>query len=220
MQIYLPFLMAFAKQYLLKFRTKALVWLTGTKVYNWALTNVIPHIRFSLYYTSMRGWKYHRGYKLLKKGHMILTTDKHKLSTVVIGGEFAHAGLCVSKDEDFECAEMTHKNFTRSCFSDMCYEADRIVILECVDWDEKYVDEVLIPTCLTFSNAKYDNQFKLDLGNEFLYCSEMIYSADKERRLQANTEDLVALGRPYISPTGLYKAKNVRVIWDSDKETK
>jgi hypothetical protein len=206
----------FIQMALKKAKTQALVLITRTQAYQWLLYNIIPYVRMSFYYTTMRGWKYHRGYNKLKPGHMVLTTDRKKLSTLIIGGEFAHAGLCISKDQVFECAEMTHKNFTHSTFSDMAYEADRVVIIECTAWDEEYVDKVLIPTCRSFEGKKYDVLFTL--GNEFLYCSEMIYEADKERRLQANTEDLVALGKPYLSPDGLYKARNVKIIWDSDKE--
>lgn len=201
-----------------KYKTKIFVWLTQTQAYEWLLFNVIAYIRLSIYYTTMRGWKYMRGYKLLKPGHIILTTDRSKLSTLIIGGEFAHSGLCVAKDSEFECAEMTHENYSHSTFADMCFQADRVVILECLDWDEKYINEVLIPTCLSFQDAKYDGRFTL--GNKFLYCSEMVYESDKERRLKVNLEDLILLGKPYLSPTGLYKAANVKVVWDSDKENK
>ena len=85
-----------------------------TSLYSYLLMHVIPYIRFSLYYTSTRGWTYHQGYKLLREGDIILTQDKKKLTTLLIGGEFSHAALCVSKDGIFEVAEMTHTNYTRS----------------------------------------------------------------------------------------------------------
>jgi len=55
------------------------------------------------------------------------------------------------------------------------------------------------------------------MGVKALYCSELVYQSDFERRLDVNLEDLAGLGRKYISPDGLYKAKNVRVVWDSDE---
>lgn len=218
MQVFLPYLKLIAVQLLKKYKTKVFVMLTETQTYKWFLFNVVPYIRFNFYYTSMRGWKYHRGYTLLEPGDIILTTDNNKFSTKIIGGEFAHAGLCLSKDGKFECAEMTHKNFTKSTFSDMCYEADRVVIVRCKDWDKDYVQEKIIPKCLSFKDAKYDTSFSFSLGNEFLYCSEMVYEADVEKRLKVDLDDLILLGRQYLSPTGLYKAKNVEIIWDSNKE--
>ena len=185
--------------------------------YNYMLKNVIPYIRFTTYYTSFRGWMYHLGYKLLKEGDIILTQDKKKLTTYAIGGEFAHAAQCVSKDGEFEVAEMTHKDYTKSCFFDLCKEADRVVIIRCRDWDKEYTQKV-IEECLKHEDAVYDNKFKFGVGA--LYCSELIYLSDIEKRLDVSLEDLAGIGRPYISPFGLYNAKNIDVIWDSEKAIK
>lgn len=198
---------------------KFLIWLMDTRVFRWLLIEIIPYIRFTTYYTSLRGYKYHAGYPFLRPGHIILTKDKKKLTTVLIGGEFTHAALCVGLEimgDDFEIAEMTHTNFTRSYFFDVCKESDRVVILECTEFDPKYVREV-VEKCLSFHDAEYDTEF--ELGIKSLYCSELVYQSDFERRIGGSLEDLAGLGRPYISPTGLYQAKNVRVIWDSDDVT-
>lgn len=194
---------------------KLLLWLTRTKAYNYLLIHIVPYIRFSMYYTSLRGWKYVRGYQNLKPGHIILSRDSKKLTTILIGGDFTHASFCVAKGEEWEISEMTHTNYTLSAFFDICKEADRVVILECPDWDEAYTAAV-IEKCRSLKNATYDVAF--DLGVEALYCSELVYQSDFERRLQVNLEDLAGIGCPYISPTGLYRAKNVRIIWDSENE--
>lgn len=186
-----------------------------SKLYAWLLLHVVPYIRFTTYYTSMRGWKYHRGYKLLQAGDILLTIDRKKLTTVLIPGEFSHAALCVAKNAEFEVAEMTHSNFTHSSFFDICKESDRVVILRCKTFDEAYTQKV-VERCLSFEGAKYDIGF--ELGIQSLYCSELVYQADFERRIGADLTDLVGLGRPYISPTGLRQADNVELVWDSDLE--
>ena len=197
-----------------KIKALLIQWIMGLKIYNYLLLKIIPYIRFTTYYTSFEGWKYHLGYKVLKKGDIILTRDNKKLTTLLIGGEFTHAALCVSKDKNFEVAEMTHKNFTKSCFFDICKESDRVVILRCYDWDEDYITKV-IEECKSHENAHYDSKFSL--GVKLLYCSELIYMSDIEKRLKVSLEDLAGIGQPYISPTGLYKAENIKVIWDSAK---
>ena len=196
-----------------KYYRKLLIWITKRRLYKWALYHFIPYIRFSTYYTSMKGALYHRGYELLKPGDIILTLDKKKLTTLLIGGEFAHAALCVSKDQEFECAEMTHCDYTKSTFADVCFQSDRVVILRCPDFDEAYIQE-LIAKCKSFEKAKYDTIFRLN--NEFLYCSELVYESDFEHRLILDLSDLAGIGNEYISPTGLFHAKNVGIIWDSD----
>lgn len=196
-------------------RKKLILWLMETRLYSWLLLNVIPFIRFTTYYTSLRGWKYRKGFEKLRPGHIILAVDRKKLTTLLIKGDFSHAALCVGKNSDWEVSEMTHHHYTRSTFFDICKEADRILLLKCNDWDWEYTNKV-ITKCLTLTSAKYNTQFIF--GIPALYCSELIYVSDVEKRLKVNIEDLAGLGRQYISPTGLYKAKNCSVVWDSDME--
>jgi len=110
---------------------------------------------------------------------------------------------------------MTHENYTRSHFFDLCMEADRVVILRCKDFDSDYIQKV-IQKCLSFQNAVYDVHFTL--GVKSLYCSELVFQSDFERRLKVDLSDLAGIGLPYISPTGLYQAENVEIVWDSDQE--
>lgn len=207
-----------------KLYKKLVLSIMETRVYLWALKHVIPYIRFTTYYTSLRGWKYKRGYALLEPGDIILTHDKKKLTSMLIPGEFAHAALCVAKghDVEFEIAEMTHSDYTKSAFFDICKESDRVVIMRCEDWDADYTQQV-INNCLSYSDAVYDPHF--NFGDHFLrgvralYCSELIIVADTEKRLDVCYDDFAGIGQEYISPLGLYHAKNKQVIWDSDKET-
>jgi len=168
-----------------------------------------------MYYTSFRGWKYHRGYKLLMPGDFLLSCDKWKLTTILIPGIWAHAALCVAKDGCFEIAEMTHLDFTKSTFFDFCRESTRVAIYRCDAWDMAYIPKV-IETCLSFENAVYDTFF--EYGVKALYCSELVVSSDPEKRLKYNDEDCLGLGMKYISPSGLAKSKNITLIWDSDAE--
>jgi hypothetical protein len=56
-----------------------------------------------------------------------------------------------------------------------------------------------------------------ELGVEALSCSELVYEADFERRLDVNLEDVVGMGQLYISPTGLWHSTNTSVVIDTDK---
>lgn len=200
-----------------KLYRKFLIWLSSTKVYEWFLIHVIPYIRFSMYYTGMKGSSFHKMYKMLKPGHIILTTDKKKLTTFLIPGEFAHAAFCVSKDQNWEMSEMTHTHYTKSTFADVCFQADRVVIMECKDFDQQYINKI-IDQCKKFEDVLYDFQF--ELGVKALSCAELIYESDVERRLDISLEDVAGLGRPYISPTGLFRAVNCEVIYDTEWENK
>jgi hypothetical protein len=196
----------------------------NTDFWVWALIHVVPYIRFTTYYPSLRGARYHSGYGHLKKGHILLTNDSKKLTSLLIPGEFSHAALCVDHAtrrvkspwtvDSYEIAEMTHTNYTKSYFFDLCKEADRVVILECTDWDEAYIEKVT-EKCREFEDTAYDVNF--ELGVKTLYCSELVYQSDVEKRLDVDLEDLAGLGRKYLSPDGIYKAENVKVVWDSEE---
>lgn len=186
-----------------------------TKFYSWLVLRIIPYIRFSTYYTSLRGWKYQRGYRLLRTGDILVAIDRRKLTTLLVGGQFTHAAQCVGLGDEWEISEMDHLGYVKSKFFDICKEADRVVILRCTAYDADYIEK-LVDRCKTFVRLPYNVTF--DLGIKSLYCSELIYQSDFERRLQVSLEDLEGLGRPYISPTGLYQARNVQIIWDSDAE--
>jgi hypothetical protein len=180
-------------------------------------------------YTTLRGDKYHAGYNLLQPGHIILTTDKKKLTSLLIPGEWTHAALCISRGPKLtadstkgttmavfktppEVAEMTHTNFTFSHFFDICKEADRVCLLEAPGWTKEYTQAV-IAKCLSLKDARYDVEF--ELGVEALYCSELIYQSDFERTLELDLTDIVGLDREYISPDGIAACKKLRVVWDS-----
>lgn len=207
----------FTKKVMREIYRRALLKLTNTKLWYWLLMKVIPYIRFTTYYTSFRGWKYKRGYAKLEPGHILLCIDKNKLTTKLIGGEFTHAALCVGKGEDseYEIAEMTHSDFTRSQFYDIARESTRVIIGKCNKWDAKYIKEV-IKKCKSFSDAKYDVHFKM--GVKQLACSELVFHADFEHRLEAKLDDVAGLGIEYISPTGLFKSPHFEIVWDSDDE--
>ena len=190
----------------------------NSRLFSFIVLRILPYMRFSNYYTDIRGWTYKRGYRLLRPGDIILSTDRHKLLSYMVPGDFAHAALCVDKggDVEFEVAEMTKSHFTRSTFYDVCKEADIVVILRCLDWDPAYVRKV-IEKCRSFEGVQYDVTFSPETDK--LYCPQLITASDVENRLDVQPDALPFLGRPYVSPTCLYEAANVEVIWDSRLES-
>lgn len=195
-------------------KKRIVLWVMQSKIYRWLLRKIIPIVRFSLYYPKSDGIKYNEAYDLLQPGDIILTNDSLKLTSLLIPGEWSHAALCVSKDKRFEVAEMTHEDYVKATFFKLFHEADRVAILRCpcISQDKEYL-KLVIEKCRSFEGATYDQAF--ELGVTALYCSELVYQADFERRLNVNLEDLAGLGREYISPDGLFKSKNVVVVYDT-----
>lgn len=194
-------------------KLKAINWLMSTKFYKHILLKVIPYIRFTTYYPDMMGKQYTKLYDAIEPGDIILTIDRRKLTTVLIPGEFSHAGMCISKDGEWETSEMTHNHYDKTCLFDMAKSADRIVIMR--PTLPLSVVTKAIKKCKSFEGANYDTSFSL--GVEALYCSELVYESYENNILGVDISDLLGLGKPYISPSGLYTAKNLRVVIDSDK---
>ena len=195
-----------------KLKLMAVEWLMKTKFYKHVLLNVIPYIRFTTYYPQMNGKQYSALYKAVEPGDIILTIDRKKLTTVLIPGEFSHAGMVVSKDGVWETAEMTHNHYDKTCVFDMAKSSDRIVVMR--PQLPLSVINKAIEKCKSFEGADYDTSFSL--GIEALYCSELIYESYENNSLGIDISDLLGMGKPYISPSGLYTAKNLRVVLDTD----
>lgn len=191
---------------------KFLLWLMQSKAYYDLMIKIVPYIRFTTYYTSFRGYKYHAGYKILQPGDFMVAVDKKKLTSFLVPGIWTHASFCVSKDGQWEVSEMTHENYTKSCFFDICKESDRVAIYR-PNVDDAYKQQ-MIEKCKSFHDAVYDVEF--DLGVKALYCSELVYQSDYEHRLEFDLTDIHGLGRPYISPDGLTDSKHIICVWDSD----
>lgn len=210
-----------------------LFWITGTKPYLWAMKNLFPYIRFSLYYALPENKKYPQwGYleksarEILKKGDIIFTIDNTKFSSKIIGSATAdlgdekpyflpsHVAICVNTDSTFEIAEMTHLDYTESTLEDVTRQSTRTVIVRCTDWDEEYINNFVIPTAKSHKGKKYDDRFQM--GEDSLACSELIYFSDPERKLDVDLTPVIG-ETPYITPVGIMLAKNIEIIWDSNK---
>lgn len=192
---------------------KIILLVMQTKAYGWLLKHVIPYIRFTTYYASFTGMNYEGARRTVQACDVILTTDKLKLTSVLIPGVVDHAALCLSDHR--EIAQMTHKDFTIDTMFDICKESTRVIIMRCEKiWGDPNYKYHMTQKCRGFAGAKYDGQFKL--GVESLYCSELVYQADFMRFIECDLTDLAGLGRPYISPTGLLFAKNMKCVYDSE----
>jgi hypothetical protein len=71
-----------------------------------------------------------------------------------------------------------------------------------------------IAKCKSFEDVPYDDQFVL--GVKALSCSELVWACDFEERLELSLRDIAGLGREYISPTGISKARNIEYVIDTD----
>ena len=185
------------------------------RVYAWIMWWIVCRLRFSCCHTSMTSAKYRQGLAKLERGDIVLTRDNRALSTWLVPGTHTHALLCVDNLLAMVgpvCAEMTHEGYGEIDFAEACFHASRVVILRCQDFDRDYAERVATK-CRSFKGTPYDTQF--DLDDDEVYCSELPYHCDFERRLQVVPSRAWGTGQKVIKPDDL-SASNVEVVYDSD----
>ena len=175
------------------------------------MKHVIPFIRFTTYYTKMDGHKAMKILECAQPGDFILTVDKKKLTGMLIPGVVDHAALVVSKHE---AAQMTHKDFTVDHILNVLFESDRAMLMRIRGITDEY-SKMMVDVAMSLNKATYDVSFKF--GVDALYCSELVFVADIDGLMGADTSDLAGVGQEYISPTGLLVASNVICVFDTDE---
>lgn len=200
------------------------------------LKYTIPFIRLTTYYPQLKkDLIFVELYRNLEPADILFQVDDKKLTTIGIGGEWSHVGICVGKGEGkVEIVDMTHIGFRKIDFFTFCKESTRIAIGRIKDdrWDKEY-KELFLSMVWLEEGSEYNFTFRAKEKHDprkhgptnkdgvkvhkFNYCSQLPMVADIDDIIDANWEDLAGLGVPYISPTGLYKAKNLEVIIDTGK---
>ena len=191
-------------------RWKIATWMMGLTAYHWTARVILPRVRWRFRKPNLPAMTRITGWSKLRPGDFLLSRKRGYLNALLTPGYWKHAGLVL--DNGF-IAEMTANGFGLVSFDEFCH-ADRVAAFRCLDWDEEYIRKVVIPTCLSFENKDYDDLF--ELGVKALYCSELIYESDPERRLDVNLSDLKGLGRQYVSPQDLAEIRNGQKVWNSE----
>jgi len=206
-------------------------WVASTKVWQFVLTWVIPAIRFGK--MSFPFEVYDALVGSIKIGDTLLVRDPQKFSHIIIGGEYSHAGICteILASGTPIIAEMGHAGFQEVNLLKFLGYSRKIVSIRPINQSAPQKNPSMVGVAqsnygqamanwarhIGLSSKGYD--FSFAFGEKALYCSELCYLADYEKRYQANLQDLAGLGHEYISPDGLFKAKGaLRVFeWNASK---
>lgn len=186
-------------------KVKLILWLMKSRSYRFFLKYIIPNLTFF----TATGPNYYfkeRVRERMKPGDVLLSKSSGHLTNVLIGGTYSHAALVVGPNR---IAEMTANGFDIVDVDKFCKQSTRICLLRLKNEDDDYGKEMSYKA-LEFANAEYDLDFTL--GVETLYCSELCYQSDFEKRFSCDLTDLAGIGRPYISPVGLYEAKGLKIV--------
>lgn len=203
-------------------KRKILTFIMTREWYKHFMLRWVPFLRSPISREHISMAKIKEGLELCKLGDILVSVDETKL-TALVPGVFSHAalvmGLLTDENEKpslVNVAEMNHNGFEVKRFGVFCSEATRVMILRCKDFDWDYAEAVAEEAYRLGNQSEYDTSFSIS-SVKALYCSELIYHADTEKRLKVRLDDLLGLGRPYLSPDGLVKGENCEVVWDSQE---
>ncbi len=186
-------------------KVKLILWLMKSRAYRFFLKYIIPNLTFF----TATGPNYYfkeRVRERMKPGDVLLSKSSGHLTNVLIGGTYSHAALVVGPNR---IAEMTANGFDIVDVDKFCKQSTRICLQRLKNEDDNY-GTLMSGKALEFTNAEYDLDFTL--GVETLYCSELCYQSDFEKRFNCDLTDLAGIGRPYISPVGLYEARGLKIV--------
>ena len=149
--------------------------------------------------------------RVIEPGDILLSATTKSLGAQLIPGKWDHAAIYTGKNKDEAVSEMVANGYQEVSLDYFLKDCDHVCLLRARDWTFPYT-RLFIDTCLGFKGVQYDRQFTL--GIKALYCSELIYHSDIDKKLVFNLEDLAGLGRPYLSPIGIYNSKSLRKLYE------
>lgn len=187
---------------------RVLRWFLKSFFVQWFLIKILPRVRFSFEPPKMDGKQYFDFQSFIPRGAILFSTDRSKLAGMFIPGKWDHAAIYIGGGKLIEA----HQPSVRmSTIFDFCHTSDFVGIGY---FPFENLDDV-IDTAKSCIGKPYDTFF--EPGKEALYCSELIAALDPENKMGFDTSDVVGLGMPYVSPDDLWKAKNIRQIFDGEK---
>lgn len=194
-------------------KRRIVLWLLDSWLVRYLMKWVIPSIRFG---KRPIPEKVKRELSLvIRAGDCILTRDPLKLSNILIGGRWSHAAICTFMLDDFMpiIGEMSHSGFQELSLDNFLGYSQSVAVIRPKLASFTYRAEMATQARrLGFKAQGYDNVFTM--GEKSLFCSELVYLADYMGEYKASLEDLAGLGHPYISPDGLYKAKEAQIVFE------
>ena len=174
------------------------------------LLKVLPKIRLSTAYGGLTGEEMVRLRQVIRPGDIIFSRDPHKITTLLIPGQWSHVGIVV---DDFMVVEaLPGKGVVASYLHDFCQSA-REVALARPYLDNRSTPDLrikgAIDRALDSIGTKYDGMFTI--GPKALYCAELIDHAYRDS-IQFDWSDVWGIGMPYLTPDGVFDGYDVREV--------
>ena len=151
-------------------------------------------------------------------GVVISTRDSSRVSGLVVPTDLDHTALISCWDEkesDFKIVQALADGVVETYLQDLLVDCEGFVAHVGAKWGYDYRLH-MVEIARSFIGKPYDSEFQF--GVEALYCSEIVYLADKEKIVKYDTSDLAGIGTKYISPKGITEGVGMLKLFDSEIE--
>lgn len=177
-------------------------WVMSTWVMQWVIKFVVPKVRFTVTPPRMNSGQYSAFEQSIQPGDLVFSVDRAKLSTVLIGGSWAHVGIV---DSDKMIVEAHFPKSRRIHPAEFCFTSDVVALARP---ESTWVAEKLARRAKNLIGYPYDTFFQE--GDRALYCSELVKQADYENELGFSPDADAGYDRTkIIKPDDLYMAENI-----------
>lgn len=139
-------------------------------IVQWFVIEVLPKLRFTTSYTTISGHDFEYFGHNLKKGDIVFSSDRSKLSYYLVGGEWAHVGIYVG---DGIIVEAVQPRVCETSVFTFCHHADEVAIGR-ITYDSPSDLERVTAMFRGHVGMPYDSMF--EEGGEAFYCTELIMS--------------------------------------------
>jgi len=149
---------------------------------------------------------------LTQDGMLIFGNKKGTLMGLCVPGEYSHVGVY---DRRLGLIyEMVSSGFQTTTVASFVTRYSSVAVTRCSGFTSAYAFK-FIRNIMVYKGVPYDSAFNFSV--ESLYCSELVYRADVNHVIKCSTEDLLGLGKKYISPMGIFNAANMLLVLKVDK---
>jgi hypothetical protein len=207
---------------------KFVLWMLETKGFNLFVKNILP----KLFWRTPKLPKnpevemiYDKFIKALEqrfrsaenyRGIIMSCRDPSKVTGLLIPTDIDHSAVLIGYSyalRDYAIIEAVSGGVRVISLREFIRTAEAITAHVGESWDHVYRKKVS-ELAASYLGRPYDRKYQF--GTEELYCSEISFDADFEKRCKYNLDDFAGIGREYISPKGITEAVGMVKIFDSE----
>lgn len=191
---------------------KIIYFIMSRKLVQWVIGKILPKIRLSTGYGRTTYEDYQAIEEYAEVGDLIFSTDRAKLSTFLIPGQWSHVGIISNVYKGVMIIEAVPEGVRKTNLYDFCKTSDQVMLSRLKRRPEQHLEIVTeaVATATSLIGRPYD--FGFWQNNRALYCAELIAVAYAV--VKFDWSDLLGLGFEYLTPDGVAASPEIETVYE------